>query len=111
MVTTLKPIETVFDGYRFRSRLEARWAVFFKTLGVSYEYEKEGFELGDAGRYLPDFWLPRQQVWIEIKPTYPSEPERKKLLALARQSGRQVFLFDRPDFRVPFFDREISDQV
>lgn len=25
-MTDLKPIETVYDGYRFRSRLEARWA-------------------------------------------------------------------------------------
>lgn len=25
---TIKPIETVYNGYRFRSRLEARWARF-----------------------------------------------------------------------------------
>ena len=24
-----QPIETMYRGYRFRSRLEARWAVFF----------------------------------------------------------------------------------
>ena len=51
----LKPIETIYNGYRFRSRLEARWAVFFDTLGIEYEYEPEGFELGDGVRYLPDF--------------------------------------------------------
>lgn len=51
----LKPIETIYNGYRFRSRLEARWAVFLDTLGVEYEYEPEGFELPNGKRYLPDF--------------------------------------------------------
>lgn len=26
---SIKPIETIYNGYHFRSRLEARWAVFF----------------------------------------------------------------------------------
>ena len=30
----IKAIETVYKGYRFRSRLEARWAVFFDACGV-----------------------------------------------------------------------------
>lgn len=71
---TIKAIETVYKGYRFRSRLEARWAVFFDALGIEWEYEKEGFE-SKGIRYLPDFWLPsvslrggRPGVWVEIKP-------------------------------------------
>lgn len=55
METAIKPIETLYNGYRFRSRLEARWAVFLDSLGVKYEYEPEGFELPDGTRYLPDF--------------------------------------------------------
>lgn len=51
----IKAIETVYNGYRFRSRLEARWAVFFDALGVKYEYEPEGFELPSGQWYLPDF--------------------------------------------------------
>lgn len=65
----VRPIETRYHGYRFRSRLEARWAVFFDTLGVRWEYEVEGFEL-PSGRYLPDFWLPREHLWVEIKPDW-----------------------------------------
>jgi hypothetical protein len=45
---TIKPIETHYKGYRFRSRLEARWAVFFDELGLRWEYEREGFDLGDG---------------------------------------------------------------
>ena len=39
----IKAIETIYNGYRFRSRLEARWAVFFDEIGIKYEYEKEGY--------------------------------------------------------------------
>ena len=51
----IRPIETIYNGYRFRSRLEARWAVFFDALGIQYEYEPEGFKLSDGTMYLPDF--------------------------------------------------------
>lgn len=62
-----KPIETVYNGYRFRSRLEARWAVFFDAMGIEYQYEPEGFNIG--GRYyLPDFYLPWWHCYVEIKP-------------------------------------------
>ncbi len=64
----IKAIETEYKGYRFRSRLEARWAVFFDTLGIAWEYEREGYDLGEAGWYLPDFWLPECHTWLEIKP-------------------------------------------
>jgi hypothetical protein len=73
----LKAIQTRYKGYRFRSRLYARWAVFFDTLGIEYRYEPEGFDL--AGEwYLPDFYLPEQQYWIEIKGQPPSEHEKTK---------------------------------
>ena len=63
----LKSIETTYNGYRFRSRLEARWAVFFDEMNFKWEYEPEGYELGDD-RYLPDFRLPEHRLWVEIKP-------------------------------------------
>ena len=74
MATKLNAIETRYKGYRFRSRLEARWAVFFDTLKIPWEYEKEGYDLGEDGWYLPDFWLPTVGnfdgvgIWAEVKP-------------------------------------------
>lgn len=67
----IKAIETNYKGYRFRSRLEARWAVFFDRMGMRWEYEPEGFELPDGTRYLPDFRFKSPQgivYWYEIKP-------------------------------------------
>ena len=53
----MKAIETEYKGYKFRSRLEARWAVFFDACGVRWEYEPEGFVLDNGQYYLPDFLL------------------------------------------------------
>lgn len=62
----IKAIETQYNGYRFRSRLEARWAVYFDAMGIEYEYEPEGFNTG-FGNYLPDFFLPGINAYVEIK--------------------------------------------
>jgi hypothetical protein len=87
----IRPIPTLYAGYRFRSRVEARWAVFFNTLGIQWEYEYQGYNLGDAGLYLPDFWLPMQNYWFECKPTQPSDSEVEKCARLA--SGTQAHAF------------------
>jgi hypothetical protein len=62
----IKPIETYYNGYRFRSRLEARWAVFFDEIGIKYEYELEGLEMNGV-KYLPDFYLPEFRCLFEVK--------------------------------------------
>ena len=67
-------IETEFCGYKFRSRLEARWAVFFSVLGIEYKYEFEGFRVkvgpDEFVYYLPDFYLPEYDKYIEVKGGY-----------------------------------------
>jgi len=63
----IKAIETKYKGYRFRSRLEARWAVFFDALGIAWEYEPEGYDLGDGVWYLPDFYFPNGLLDEEVK--------------------------------------------
>lgn len=63
----IKAIETVYKGYKFRSRLEARWALYFDELGIEFEYEIEGYEFAGE-RYLPDFWLPEVDTYVDVKP-------------------------------------------
>ncbi len=86
----IKAIETVYNGYKFRSRLEARWAVFFDALGIEYQYEVEGFDL-DGTWYLPDFWLPEQKWWIEIKPKV-GNVDHGKLIRLSNQPAMVILL-------------------
>jgi len=74
-------IPTRYRGYHFRSRLEARWAVFFDSCRIKWQYEPEGYDLTDyglaidrpgVGLYLPDFWLPKTETWVEIKGVLPA---------------------------------------
>src|SRR5262245_11062087 len=67
-VPPLRPRETAYNSYLFRSRLEARWAVYYDDLGIEYQYELQGFDLGDAGHYLPDFYLYEWRCYAEVKP-------------------------------------------
>ena len=86
----MKVIETEYKGYRFRSRLEARWAVFFDACGVKWEYEPEGFDLGDGLYYLPDFLLhdvayrcgEAFDLWLEVKGIM-NETDVKKIVKFA----------------------------
>lgn len=105
----IKAIETSYRGYRFRSRLEARWAVFFDALSIPWVYESEGFDLGSGERYLPDFLLTmsipveyappiRQSVWVEIKPEPIQEhsQEWSRARALADSSHPVLILSGIP---------------
>lgn len=102
LLQSLKPIETRYSGYRFRSRLEARWAVLFDELAIKYEYEPEGFEL-ISGPYLPDFWLPYPDDmnfsgyagsghWLEVKGKEPTQYELSALLHLSIASKHSGIL-------------------
>ena len=74
----IKAIETHYNGYRFRSRLEARWAVFFDAVGIPYVYEPQGFVLSDGTCYLPDFYLPWFDAYVEIKSKFIYLDEKKE---------------------------------
>jgi hypothetical protein len=101
----IRAIQTEYKNYRFRSRLETRWAVFLTEMGASWLYEPEGFDM-DGERYLPDFWVkhlhyvqphptglpPEQGFWIEIKPTSPTEHELELCRLLARLTKHCVYL-------------------
>lgn len=65
---TIKAIDTYYAGHYFRSRLEARWATVFDNLGVRWEYEPQGYLVGERRRpYLPDFYLTDLGWWVEVK--------------------------------------------
>jgi hypothetical protein len=69
---------TSYQGIRFRSRLEARWAIFFDELGIEWEFEKEAFDT-KYGYYLPDFFLPSLNKWFIVKGQCLESDERRKV--------------------------------
>lgn len=122
----MKALETMWKGYRFRSRTEARWAVFFDRLGINFDYEPEGVLL-PSGPYLPDFRLKsfpiasfpdgrafEEPVWLEVKGGEPTDNERMRCAELAHVSDCPVLLVEgAPDFcpQVLLFDRGAGDPV
>lgn len=86
-------IPTTYKDIVFRSRNEARWAVFFDLIGEAWEYEPQRYELR-SGSYLPDFLLPNAYggvgMWIECKPMYPNRLESWLAAELAGSSGLRV---------------------
>ena len=96
----MQAIETRYKGYRFRSRLEARWAVYFDALGIKWVYEPEGYVLADGKRYLPDFWLPGLKCFAEVKPSTLTLAEFIKCQSLP---GECVILDGLPENRIYAF--------
>ena len=98
-----KVIETKYNGYNFRSRTEARWAVFFDALEVDYQYEPNGFKLPNGEYYLPDFYLPEfgGGGYFEVKPLVENEKQwMEKLEMLSDLTKQKVFILNGvPDFR------------
>lgn len=86
----IKAIDTYYAGHLFRSRLEARHAVYFDELNVRWEYESDGYELGNGERYLPDFYLPDFRIFLEVKPIPFTYKEHSKCKRLAVKTGKMV---------------------
>ena len=79
----IKAIETRYKGCHFRSRTEARWAVFFDAIGFKWEYETEGFADGKTA-YLPDFLV--------------TTPNGSQLLADAKPDAYHISDDDKEEF-------------
>jgi hypothetical protein len=90
----IKPKETRYRGYRFRSRLEARWAVYFEVLGISWEYEPQGYELEDGISYLPDFFFPELKCFGEVKPGGFDDEALIKIRMLCKGTDYDCILLD-----------------
>lgn len=97
---SIPAIPTRFRGWRFRSRLEARWAILFSELRIAFHYEMEGIQLPSGTLYLPDFFLPRVRMWAEVKPTDFLPEELQKCRELMQCTNRNcLFLVGPPDFK------------
>lgn len=95
MARDIEATPTTYNGVRFRSRLEARWAVFWDELGVKWEYEPQTFKFLDGKQYTPDFWIVDLALWVEIKPSAKIAREEKadsKCSQLAYVTGGLVYL-------------------
>lgn len=74
MSAIIQAIPQEYNGVTFRSRLEARWAVFFDALHLTWAYEPETYRL--SRWYLPDFYIDDFKMLVEVKP-YGHVPKKR----------------------------------
>ena len=102
-LSRLRAIPTVYRGVHMRSKLEARTAASMDAYGIEWEYESQGYDLGEGVLYLPDFWCPRIKTFVECKGVMTPDDLRKvDLLArlangLPRRGLRPVTWSQDPD--------------
>lgn len=63
MSKIFKPIPTKYKGILYKSRLEARWAVFFDVLGINVNYEPLTIENNNL-QWTPDFIPQRGSIRV-----------------------------------------------
>lgn len=102
----MKSIETIYKNTRFRSRLEAKWALFFDELGIEWDYECEGFESRGI-RYLPDFFLPEIELLFECKPYAPSREDFVKS-AIGVEASKRTLVLSWGYPAIPVDDRKFE---
>ncbi len=88
----VKAIPTHYRGVDFRSRLEARWAIWMDSLRIQWEYERDGFEDEHGLRYLPDFYLTKAKCYLEIKPVEPDAGEIRKAWLPVYATGCDLYI-------------------
>lgn len=79
-------IPTVYRGIQMRSRLEAKWACVFDSLGWRWEYEPL-----DLKGWIPDFVLDikgfKKPVLAEIKPIFDYQEDRSTIIKIEQALG------------------------
>lgn len=80
------------DRVAFRSRLEARWALYFDALGFDWKYEPFRFPIGQGNTYTPDFEVEGIGI-IEVKPTWDALAESViRIAEYVDQTKKRVLL-------------------
>ena len=105
----MRPLPTNYKGYTFRSRVEARWSVFFTHLEWEWKYEDQGYALEAGDNYLPDFEirLPNTDEWyVEVKPDnfdkFDQVEYMDKLQRFTSEAGKNLLILDGNPSCKPF---------
>lgn len=100
-----QPKPTWYNNYYFRSKLEAKWAVLFDHMKITWEYEPETFICDDKTQYTPDFYLPNSYMrddkglFLEIKPEGFNDPDYIRRIITSLEEDNLALVCGDP-FRV-----------
>jgi hypothetical protein len=80
-------------GHYVRSTWERAVADWLYVRCIPYRYEYQLFDLGDGIRYRPDFYLTRENLWLEVK-GYMLETDKIKHARFV-QAGHKLIIFGK----------------
>lgn len=96
----------------FRSSWEANFARVLNIENRNWKYEPKDFKINDSGDvYIPDFYLPEEDIWVEVKGWLM--PNNKKKLKLFMESNKEIaeklyFLIDKKDSKTSLYLKKIG---
>ncbi len=93
-----KKTMTDYNGELFRTRTEARWAVFFDSLKEEWEREPDDF----VASFTPSFFLPRLDCYLDIKRREPTAEDDRRYSEFAILADRPIAIA----WNLPFVARE-----
>jgi hypothetical protein len=100
--TWMRAIPTTLSGIQFRSRLEAKFARLLQLLGIRYVYEPMRHVKSGGGTYTIDFFLPEQQLYVELKPKRPHIEEEARCEEMSAQGFRVALMYGSSLYKPPF---------
>mgnify|MGYP001465051935 CR=1 FL=1 len=56
-----------YNNINFRSNWEVNLAKILEELNINYEYEKHKIKMDNNKHYIPDFYLPKYNTFVEVK--------------------------------------------
>lgn len=97
-----KAIPTTYNGINFRSRLESKFARMLDAFHIRFVYEPMRVRTGDKGSYTIDFFIPDQQLYVELKPKRPHVEEERKCEDMSKMGFRVVLMYGDKFYKLPY---------
>jgi hypothetical protein len=102
-----RAIPTTHNGVNYRSRLEAKFARLLEIMKIPFCYEPMKCAKAGGGTYTIDFFLPEQQLYVELKPKRPHIEEEARCEEMSGKGFRVALMYGsalhQPPFRSELF--------
>lgn len=101
--------ECYYKNIKMRSVLETKIAFFLDTLKINWKYEPYTITLKSGTTYTPDFYLPEQEIYIEVKGKI-EEHNINYCIEFCEEVNKELILISNDDiyYFITYFDKEVT---
>jgi len=91
---------------KFRSRYEFAFATYLNELNIKFEFERHGEEVRNESEirlhYIPDFFLPEYNIYIEIVNEMSRRLAHKMYWFETQHRSKKLIVFDKKHIQAMF---------